>query len=126
VLVLRVRRTLKLPTTDPPREARNTMSQLPLRHPVVLAILTSLVACTVMAFWSTRKLTIAFAAPAVVLSTWIFVGHLVTLDDDWPGGWSNTDGSQKVWIASLRDLLWKLVLLVVSLVVVATALHVVE
>lgn len=26
-------------------------------------------------------------------SVWIFIGHLVTADDDAPGGWSNPDGS---------------------------------
>jgi hypothetical protein len=26
-------------------------------------------------------------------SAWAFVGHLVTADDDAPGGWSNPDGS---------------------------------
>jgi hypothetical protein len=26
-------------------------------------------------------------------SVWAFVGHLVTADDDAPGGWSNPDGS---------------------------------
>ena len=25
-------------------------------------------------------------------SAWVFVGHLVTADDDLPGGWSNPDG----------------------------------
>lgn len=24
---------------------------------------------------------------------WAFVGHLITIDDDAPGGWSNPDGS---------------------------------
>jgi hypothetical protein len=26
-------------------------------------------------------------------AAWVFVGHLVTADDDIPGGWSNLDGS---------------------------------
>ena len=26
-------------------------------------------------------------------ATWAFVGHIVTADDDAPGGWSNPDGS---------------------------------
>jgi hypothetical protein len=26
-------------------------------------------------------------------SAWAFVGHLITADDDAPGGWSNPDGS---------------------------------
>jgi hypothetical protein len=26
-------------------------------------------------------------------AVWAFVGHIVTIDDDLPGGWSNPDGS---------------------------------
>lgn len=26
-------------------------------------------------------------------AAWAFVGHVITLDDDGPGGWSNPDGS---------------------------------
>ncbi|MBW8897347.1 MAG: hypothetical protein JF619_04365 [Massilia sp.] len=26
-------------------------------------------------------------------AVWAFVGHLITIDDDVPGGWSNPDGS---------------------------------
>lgn len=28
----------------------------------------------------------------IALSGWAFIGHLVTVDDDLPGGWSNPDG----------------------------------
>jgi len=27
-------------------------------------------------------------------ATWAFIGHLVTADDDAPGGWSNPDGAE--------------------------------
>ena len=30
---------------------------------------------------------------AIGFSVWVFVGHLVTSDDDAPGGWSNPAGS---------------------------------
>ena len=42
--------------------------------------------------------------PALVLAGWAFGGHLVTLDDDAPGGWSNHEGSAEYWHASLRQL----------------------
>ncbi|WP_036172041.1 hypothetical protein [Massilia sp. 9096] len=29
---------------------------------------------------------------AMGFAVWAFAGHLITLDDDFPGGWSNPDG----------------------------------
>jgi hypothetical protein len=45
-------------------------------------------------------------APALILSGWAAVGHLVTLDDDAPGGWSSPAklGEAKVfWRSSLAE-----------------------
>jgi len=42
--------------------------------------------------------------PALALSAWAFGGHLVTLDDDARGGWSNPEGSTAIWRESLRHL----------------------
>lgn len=36
-------------------------------------------------------------APPIVLSAWAFFGHLVTYDDDLPGGWSNQGNSRSIW-----------------------------
>jgi hypothetical protein len=41
---------------------------------------------------------------AIGFSGWAFIGHLVTFDDDLPGGWSNPDGRQAV---PFRELLAK-------------------
>lgn len=38
------------------------------------------------------------------LAAWAAVGHLVTLDDDQPGGWSNPEGDTDLWRSSLRGL----------------------
>ena len=36
------------------------------------------------------------------ISGWVFVGHLVTADDDVPGGWSNSEGALSFpWAALL-------------------------
>jgi hypothetical protein len=43
----------------------------------------------------------------IVLSGWAFFGHLITLDDDAPGGWSNPNKSGAIWRASLLQLLLK-------------------
>ena len=55
------------------------------------------------------------SAPALVGSGWAAFGHLITLDDEYPGGWSNIEGSKAVWRASLREMLAKLGLFVVLL-----------
>jgi len=51
-------------------------------------------------------------APALLLSGWVFGGHLVTLDDDMRGGWSNPDGSRAVAYRSLGELFVKLVVFI--------------
>ena len=43
-------------------------------------------------------------APALLLSGWAFAGHLITLDDDMRGGWSNPDGSRTIAYRSLAEL----------------------
>jgi hypothetical protein len=45
------------------------------------------------------------------LSAWAAFGHLITIDDEAPGGWSNPEESQEVWRGSLRELAVKFVIL---------------
>lgn len=66
-----------------------------------------------------RLLGMWLAAPALALSALAFGGHLVTLDDDYPGGWSNPGGSQELWRSSLRDLTLKLAVFLLTLALVA-------
>lgn len=50
------------------------------------------------------------SAPALLLSGWAALGHLVSLDDDAPGGWSspaNPGESKVVWRSSLAGLVAK-------------------
>ena len=47
---------------------------------------------------------------ALTLSGWAVIGHLVTLDDDMPGGWSNPERSRALWSKSLAQLLIKIVI----------------
>jgi hypothetical protein len=44
---------------------------------------------------------IAYIYTLCGLSIWVAIGHLVTLDDDMPGEWSNPDGNKKQWRSSL-------------------------
>ncbi len=46
-------------------------------------------------------------APALLMTGWGFLGHLVTLDDDMPGGWSNPEGSRAMVWKSVGALLLK-------------------
>ncbi|WP_369600082.1 hypothetical protein AAIA72_09480 [Hahella sp. SMD15-11] len=41
------------------------------------------------------------------ISVWVAVGHLITLDDDMPGEWSNPDENKKHWHQSLLILFCK-------------------
>jgi hypothetical protein len=52
------------------------------------------------------------AAPAIILSGWAAFGHLVTLDDDMPGGWSNSERSRAFWLKSLGQLAMKFAIFV--------------
>jgi len=47
------------------------------------------------------------AAPALVFSGWAAIGHLLTLDDDAPGEWSNPEGSKPFWRKSMFELILK-------------------
>jgi hypothetical protein len=57
-------------------------------------------------------------APAIFISGWFFLGHLVTLDDDMPGEWSNPNASRKVWLLSLGELALKGIIFLALLLVV--------
>ena len=63
--------------------------------------------------------------PALIISAWAAMGHLVTLDDEPAGGWSNTGDSSQVWFQSLGELAIKILvaLLVAWLVVGAPLAH---
>ncbi|HVP76382.1 MAG TPA: hypothetical protein VMV04_00660 [Thermodesulfobacteriota bacterium] len=56
-------------------------------------------------------LSILFSVPYIYtiagLAGLIFAGHLITIDDDMPGEWSNPEGSKKIWRSSMLELLVK-------------------
>ena len=57
------------------------------------------------------RLALYLIVPALLLSALVLLGHVVTLDDDAAGGWSNPDATPELWRASLRELALKLVAL---------------
>jgi hypothetical protein len=50
----------------------------------------------VVAFATAVALSVLFSVPyvftAIGFAGWLFIGHLITVDDDFPDGWSNPDG----------------------------------
>jgi hypothetical protein len=58
----------------------------------------------VVAVSTAAVLSALFSVPyiftAVAFAGWLFFGHLITIDDDFPGGWSNPNGDRPVpWAA---------------------------
>lgn len=51
--------------------------------------------------------------PALTITGLAAMGHLVTLDDDMPGGWSNTEEDKKFWYSSLKELSIKIIVFIV-------------
>lgn len=76
---------------------------------VIGIFVTSLLAATVAMFMGHQSQANYIAAPALVFSGWAALGHLVTLDDDAPGEWSNPEGSKAIWHRSIRELIIKIV-----------------
>ncbi|MFC6438852.1 hypothetical protein [Bowmanella sp. JS7-9] len=82
----------------------------------VLSLLSALVAKT----YSYADLSVYLGVPALVMSGWAALGHLVTLDDDALGEWSNPDRDISIWRHSLMALIVKfLVFIVVGILVYA-------
>jgi hypothetical protein len=82
---------------------------------VVIALITSSLLLSAAA--STLSYSAAstwLGAPALLISGWAAVGHLVTIDDDAPGGFSNEDRDQRFWHESLLALVIKIVLFLLS------------
>jgi hypothetical protein len=75
---------------------------------VVSAFLLSCAGAAVSYLIGDRSLGNWVAAPALVLSGWAALGHLVTLDEAMPGEWSNPQRSRALWHRSLTDLALKL------------------
>ena len=83
----------------------------------------SLVASVAASVLLTARAALWCGMPALVMSAWAAIGHLVTIDDDAAGGWSNPDGSSQIWHRSLRELSVKVVVaLVVAWLVVGAPL----
>ena len=84
---------------------------------------TSLVSSAIALLMGAKQIGTWLGVPGLVMAGWAFIGQLVTLDDDMPGGWSNPQESAAVWKSSLRELFVKLAcFLVISVVVLSQML----
>ena len=82
----------------------------------VASLVTSLLAFAIGA----RTVATYLALPGLTLSAFAFMGHLVTLDDDAPEGWSNPDSSKAIWRSSLAELGLKFLAFLLLLIPVLT------
>jgi hypothetical protein len=83
-------------------------------HRILLIVLaTSVGSSGLAAVLGLEPLALWLSLPAFVFSAWALLGHLVTIDDDALGGWSNPENSQEIWRSSVRELLAKLLVFVV-------------
>jgi hypothetical protein len=57
------------------------------RYGIILAVMC-LIALALSSLWK-----VPYLYTALGFAVWAFGGHLVTIDDDLAGGWSNPDGS---------------------------------
>lgn len=58
----------------------------------------------VVIFGLSALVDVAYIYTLCGLAGWVAVGHLITLDDDMPGEWSNPEGDIALWRSSLRVL----------------------
>jgi hypothetical protein len=59
-----------------------------INHYSILLVLVTGTAVLLSLIWH-----VPYIFTVIGFSAWAFVGHLVTADDDAPGGWSNPEGS---------------------------------
>ena len=67
---------------------------------------------------------LAVATPALIIAAWASFGHLITIDDDFRGGFSNPDGDPEIQRSSLAELSIKFAVLV-AVALFVLALHVI-
>jgi hypothetical protein len=75
----------------------------------------SYLSSVILHLMGSNLLAMACGIPALFLAGWAFLGHFVTLDDDFPGGWSNQNGEKIIWYKSLGEFFAKMAVFIVLL-----------
>lgn len=101
--------------------AHGLIKQLFREHPILVgAFVASYIgAIAVKLLGGPRDIAFGVGLPAIVFSGWAALGHLITLDDDYPGEWSNPGRSKELWRTSLLELLGKIGVFAVLLFILA-------
>src|SRR5687767_2922342 len=85
------------------------------RVPVAVVIFVCLVVTFIPAALLRAHTVAGFLAiSAALVAAVVFGGHFVTIDDDYPGGWSNPEHLKTTWATSLRELAVKLAIFVAT------------
>jgi hypothetical protein len=85
---------------------------------VLILFAVTYILAVFISFTKAREIALIIGFPALLLSGWAFFGHLVTIDDDFPSGWSNPKGSIHILFVSLSELLIKFLVFAVLIVLV--------
>jgi len=86
-----------------------------IRSAVIILVIVSGLAILLSALAGIPYIYTACAVAAIV-----FLGHLVTLDDDRIGGWNNEFEEKEIWHQSLKELFLKLSVILILLLVIFT------
>jgi hypothetical protein len=82
---------------------------------IAMAIfLLSLSASVAASHFYTSSAALWLGVPALIMSAWSALGHLATIDDDYPGEFSNPEKLPLIWHTSLVELVLKLTVLLVT------------
>ena len=65
----------------------------------------------IIARFTAPQFALALGTPALAISALAVIGHTVTLDEDLPGDWSNTERSASIWRWSVAELGLKIAVL---------------
>ena len=80
-----------------------------LRKLVIVIFVISFAGGAVASFFGHAVIAKIIGSAALVLSVRACFGHIVTLDDDAPGEWSNPERSKAIWSNSVGELFIKVV-----------------
>jgi hypothetical protein len=95
----------------------NSLTRLVLIIYGVSLLLAVAAACIGLRDW-----VVTLSLPALALSGLAVAGHVTTMDDDAPGGYSNPDGDIEMWAESVRKLKWKFLTLCLAVAAVVLSL----
>jgi hypothetical protein len=86
--------------------------------PSLKNMINSMLFCFSVAIGLSVLADVAYIYTVCGFAGWAAIGHLLTLDDDMPGEWSNPEGEKAFWRNSLLVLAGKFVIFITLLALV--------